>query len=151
MKYLALVPGFFLGMIIAHGIALAQAVPPVQLRPGDNIGWDHPGLDLTGQPEVLASFELAATLPSTTDPSQPGVILATITRPDGIVNAPWPTPIDTLVAAGQLQPGFYKLWSRATDSGGNAGPWSPPFDVELPRVFWDKTPPAAPSVPRKLP
>ena len=128
-----------LGALIFGGSTAAQVLPPVPvpILPGQSVVWDHTKLDIQGNPESLASFDVALTSTAAASPDAAGAVLRQVSVPEG-GPSPW-SIVDTELFAGQ-GPGVYAVWVRAVDSTGNKSTWHGPLGVA-----WDRVVPAAPS------
>lgn len=112
---------------IAAMIAIAQSTPSKPVGGKGKATWVSPTTDVEGNPETLASAELAITASTVTDFNVAGTPLRTIVGLDpdgtkGYVIAP-------LVAA--LPRGPYRVWVRVADDAGNLSAWSLPCDIVL--------------------
>jgi len=138
-EFSVIIAGAILGALIFGGSTAAQVLPPapVPILPGQSVAWDHSRLDIQGNPEALASFDVALTSTAAASPDAPGATLRQVSVPDG-GPGPW-TILDTQLFAGQ-GPGVYAVWVRAVDTTGNRSSWHGPLGVE-----WDRVVPAAPT------
>jgi len=106
--------------ILFLALSVGEVPPAPQVAgPGSRLAWDFSGLDESGGPEQLASFELADVATG-----------AYVTIP----------ACAALLSALSLAPGTHSLRVRAVDLAGNRSDWSAPLSIVL-----DNVSPAAPT------
>ena len=110
----------FFVSVLASVLAAAQAIPQKTVSGKALLKWTTPTLDVQGNPETVASIEVAITTETALNMNAIGstaLKVASGIDPDGTKG--W--PIASLVTG--LPRAQYKLWARAYDDAGNVSDW----------------------------
>ncbi len=132
----------FLCVLGSEPTGIAESGAPVPADERMELVWDHSGLDVAGNPESLASFELQIS------DSTGATVLRTKSVPAcGPGGAP-STCAQALIDTNLIE-GTYSMRVRALDISGNPSDWSAPLLVaygpSAPPPPGETVPPAAPT------
>ena len=116
-----------ISVLALASLAFAAEPAPSPATGSAIVEWDHTGIDVEGNPEQLASFELAVVVPGT-------FVTVTACATSGSMTC------ESILTGLNLTPGTHSLHVRAVDLAGNKSDWSESLAIVL-----DPIPPAAPT------
>lgn len=125
-----------IGLVLIGNYLSSQTPPPpvpVVFDSSKRLYWEHSGLDVLGQPEVLSSAEVQIF-------DSAGVMVAGSSAPA----LPPLTGFDDRALLSSLPGGNYQIKVRVFDIAGNVSDFSAPLDIRI-----DKTKPTSPINPKR--